>query len=252
MLDTIYADIVILGAVMVLAHIIHNRINNYFSDALIVGIGALTAVYFADSAVEVVIFLTGTALGYLVEFLGVYTRAWRYNTRNGYSNWTGVGWGLLILVIYKAQAMPWPVQIIILIPAVIIALRQIRNEGISSWFELVEFATRALAFFIAPGMWVLSFSLGILVEWVGTELFPTWKYPTLRYIRLGTAYPLLVILATHSVEYIFGQREFDIYPFAVIILYALVYLVSVLLSLPPDSRLRRWFGWRSATNPAQP
>lgn len=248
MLDTIYADILILGAVMVLAHIIHNRINNLLSDALIVCIGALTAYYFVASAVEVAIFLTGTALGYLIEFLGVYTRAWRYNTRSGYSNWTGVGWGLLILIIYKAQAMPWPVQLMILIPAILIALRQLRNEGIFGWFEAVEFATRALAFFIAPGMWVLSFSLGILVEWVGTELFPTWKYPALRYIRLATAYPLLVILAAHGMEYVFGLREFDLYPVAIIILYALVYVISVLLSLPPGSRLRRWFGWRSATS----
>ena len=250
MLESVYADMLILAAVMVLAHIIHNRINSLLSDAIIVSIGALTALYFVDSAVEVVIFIVGSALGYVVEFFGVYTRAWRYNTRNGYSNWTGTGWGLLILVIYKAQAIGWPVQVAILIPAVIIALRQMRNEGITGWFEVVEFVTRGLAFFIAPGAWVLSFSLGILVEWVGTELFPTWKYPKLRYLRLATAYPLLVILTHQGAEYAFGLREFDPLPFAVIVLYMVVYFISVGLALPPDSRLRRWFG-RPAVAPAE-
>ena len=242
MLDTIYADLLLVGTVMLFAHWIHNRLNNLVSDATIVGLGFLLGlVYLSDSTLERFIFLLGTALGYVIEYFGVHTRSWRYNTHNGYSNWTGTGWGLLILVIYKAEvaAISWPVLLALLAVALVIVFRKVKDNSIRDWFDVVDFTVRGLAFFIAPEIFVLAFSLGVFVEYIGTEVCKTWVYPTIRYINIATGYSLLVIFVLRSSEYLFGMREVTALPLVVIALFVAVYIFDVVRCLPPQSRIRQ-------------
>jgi hypothetical protein len=248
MLDSIYADLILLGAVMLFAHWLHNRLNNLISDALIVALGLVMALYFIENPAQAVVFVVGTALGYMIEYFGVHTRAWRYNTRNGYSNWTGTGWGLLILLIYKAEVggIGWPALLALLAVSLLIVLRLVKNNSIRDWFDVLDFGVRGLALLIAPEIFVLAFSLGIFVEYIGTEMFRTWVYPTIRYINLGTGYSLLVILVLRVTDYAFGLRELSPLPLVVIGLFAAVYLLGVMRSLPPESWLRRLPGLRRA------
>ncbi len=246
--DVIFADIALLGVVMVLAHVFHNRFNSLVSDAVLVVCGLLLALYFIDTPVQGFVFVLGALSGYTIEFFGVYTQAWRYNSKNGYSNWTGTGWGLLTLVIYKSMSLSWAALLVLLAVALVIVFRKVRNNNIRDWFDVLDFAVRGLAFFIAPELFVLAFSLGIFVEYIGTEVFPTWKYPTIRYLNIGTGYSLLVIFTILLSEYVFGLREVTAAPLVVIALFVLVYAASVVRSAPEGGWLRRWF---SALIPTQ-
>ncbi len=242
MLDTIYADLLMVGTVMLLAHWIHNRLNNLISDGVIVGLGFFLGLfYLSDSTLERFIFLMSTTMGYIIEYFGVYTRSWRYNTQNGYSNWTGTGWGLLILVIYKSEvaAISWPVLLALLAVALLVIFRRVKDNSIRDWFDVVDFTIRGLAFFIAPEIFVLAFSLGVFVEYIGTEVCKTWVYPTIRYLNIASGYSLLVIFVVRISEYLFGVREPAILPPLIIALFVMVYIFDVVRSLPPQSRIRQ-------------
>ncbi len=240
MLDSIFTDIVLLGIVMVLAHVFHNRFNSLISDAALVAAGMLLALYFIETPAQAFVFVLGTITGYTIEFFGVYTRAWRYNSKNGYSNWTGTGWGLLTLVIYKSMSLSWPILLVLLALALVIVFRKVKNNNIRDRFDVLDFTVRGLTFFIAPELFVLAFSLGIFVEYIGTEVFPTWKYPTIRYLNIGTGYSLLVIFTILLSEYVFGLRELTAFPLIVIGLFVLVYVFDVVRSAPAGSWMRRW------------
>jgi hypothetical protein len=159
---------------------------------------------FLHSHVQLVIFGGAVVLGYLTDTLGVYCKKWYYNTSSGYLLWPGIGWAALTLVLLYSYEKTSLLALSILfgLSLLIISLRR-KYLFQHTAYKFVFLLAKLSLFFVFPKLYILSFGIGILIEFLGVEVCKIWHYRKLSYLQIGTGYAVFMVYIQMLVQNIF-------------------------------------------------
>jgi hypothetical protein len=206
-----FARVFTLLLISIATFAIHNRFNSRANTLALILAGIGVSYLLIKTPMDLAVFLVGSIFGYVSDFLGVYTKKWRYNTPDGYCWWVGIGWGIFSLYIFRLQeASTFFVGMLLCISLVFLFVTK-KARPPETMGEVFNFCLMMAAFFFYPTVVGLSFTLGICVEYVAVELFHTWTYRNTSYLQLGTGYTIMLV--------------------------AILYIAGSFFSLPPVSHL---------------
>ena len=153
-------------------------------------LGVAVSWVYLESERDLLVFSLGLILGYVSDWIGVYNGYWKYQTQNGYSWWVGLGWGLVTMVVFQAVVLSnYYLAGLLIVSVGLILANKNEKESFAVWSSLLL----KLAFLVVyPKLFVLAFSLGVVLEYVAVERLKLWEYQRLSYVQIGTGYGLLV------------------------------------------------------------
>jgi len=175
----------------------HNKYKNFWWSSLIINFFCFVGAYLIISSTwDWVLFFVGSILNLGFDTAEVYRKKWRYNTNNGYVYWAGPGWGLITVIVKQASESINLLGLLVLgiIVALIIATRnkselQLENYKRSTW---LVFALLALVIF--PKLFLISFFVGIIFEYIAVTVLKSWSYSSPIFVLVGIGYGTLMVV----------------------------------------------------------
>ena len=176
----------------------HNKFKDFWwSSVVIIFFCFLGAYLIISTTWEWVLFFVGSILNLGFDTAEVYRKKWRYNTKNGYVYWAGPGWGLITVIVKQASESVGLPALLALgsIVALILLTRnkkelQLENFKRSHW---LFFAMLALVIF--PKLFLISFFVGIIFEYIAVTVLKSWSYssPIFILVLIGNCTLIVVI-----------------------------------------------------------
>jgi hypothetical protein len=226
------------------------RFHNWVSGVILLLLYLAISCYLIHDRVTLFIFLVAVTMGYLTDCIGVYTKGWRYRTKNKYSIWAGMGWAALTLTVFRTFVfLQFGTVFFFLLPALFILWKRNKHflKATSSGLPLL-FAELSMAI-ISPQLFLLSFSVGIIIEFLAVEGYKIWSYPEISYLQIGTGYATFMVFVYFFTQLLFSRVEVIswIPVVAVIIFYLNDLLFSELRALASRKKKKKVnnrFSWR--------
>jgi hypothetical protein len=196
--------------------VLHNRFKSWWIGVFLILTYLVVSHFFVTSSQEWWLFLFGVIAYGVIDTLAVYFHLWKYNTTHGYAIWVGPAWGILtILIHHMVLQASWPFIVFILAVAGMFIYSRKKREFDRSWFTLSGFNILKillipLCLFILPQTFLISFGMGVLIEFLAVEYFHTWKYPKPTYLQLGLEYGMLICSIEVSFAFALGARSWQL------------------------------------------
>jgi hypothetical protein len=181
--------------------LLHNRFNNTFGIVLVSFFLLCGSYLLIDTQQSFLVLFGGILIGLITDFLGVYTRRWKYHTKDGYNYWIGFAWGFVTLVIYQLRALSIPWLVLLLIAASAILVKK-KNNLPRTTFEWIFTVLKVIGIILYPAIFVLSLTLGIIIEYLAVEVFRSWHYANVSYLIVGMGYTTIVISVVYAAQYL--------------------------------------------------
>ncbi len=175
----------------------HNKFKDFWWSSVVINFFCFLGAYLIISTTwEWVLFFVGSILNLGFDTAEVYRKKWRYNTKNGYVYWAGPGWGLITVIVKQASESVGLPALLALgsIVALILLTRnkkelQLENFKRSHW---LFFAMLALVIF--PKLFLISFFVGIIFEYIAVTVLKSWSYNSPIFILVGIGYGTLMVV----------------------------------------------------------
>jgi hypothetical protein len=186
---------------LVFSLLLHNKFKSWWIGSFLILTYIAVSYFFITSIQEWWLFIFGTIAYGVIDTLSVYFHLWKYNTTHGYALWAGPAWGILTILIHHIVLdATWPFIIFLLILASIFIYSRKSREFNFSHFEIFKILLIVACGVLLPKIFLISFGMGVLIEFFSVEYFHTWKYPDPSYLQLGFEYGMLIC----SIEIVFG------------------------------------------------
>lgn len=190
-MSTIYV-ITIFTLIGAAAIVLHKKYNNTFGVVLVSLLLSIGSYFLIDDKIALYVLIGGVIIGYITDFLGVFTNRWKYFTNDSYNYWIGFGWGFVTIMIYQLRSVHW--SLLILTSAVALAiLFKKKNNLPRSKFEWFFTVLKIILGMMYPSIFILGIALGTIIEYLAVEVFKAWEYSNLSYLIVGIGYSTIII-----------------------------------------------------------
>ncbi|GIK83762.1 MAG: hypothetical protein BroJett025_03840 [Patescibacteria group bacterium] len=166
----------------------------------------------------------GSILNLCFDTAEVYRKKWRYNTKNGYVYWAGPGWGLITVIVKQASESVGLPALLVLgsVVALILLTRnkkelQLENFKRSHW---LFFAVLALVIF--PKLFLISFFVGIIFEYIAVTVLKSWSYNSPIFILVGIGYGTVMVV----IEVLMQVASFRFHPLNITFAFGIILFLT--------------------------
>lgn len=110
--------------------------------------------------------------------------------------WAGPGWGLITVIVKQAsETVSAPLVLVLgIIVALILLTRNKKEFQINSFKKSYWLVFAVLAFVIFPKLFLISFFVGIIFEFIAVVALKSWSYNSPVFVLVGIGYGTLMVV----------------------------------------------------------
>ena len=186
----------------------HNRFKKYLFSSILINVACVVgAAILITKPEEWALFIIASILNVLFDTAEVYRKKWQYNTESGYVYWAGLGWGFVTLIVKQLSTkISLPLLVVLALITLGVILSRNKSElNFSRYSKSTWLVFAVLALFISPQLFLVSFFIGILFEFIAVEVLHSWSYSSPIFILVGIGYGTLMVVIDVLLEMSQGQ-----------------------------------------------
>lgn len=196
---------------------------------IIISLLFLYTFFLIESSFHLLVFIISIIIGYITDFYGVRKNLWKYPTKSGYSLWVGIGWGTLILSIWKMSTIPIQISSFLVLTVFLVEYFYGTLKIYSKPILFIRYFSILILVFHYPNLFFLSFFFGMFNELLAVHKFQAWKYSEkYSFILFGFGYAMVSILTIIVTQFVLNYRIPDLLE---IIIFSLIFTSYIFESI---------------------
>lgn len=230
----------------------HNQYKRMWWSSVVIALLCVAGTFGVATTLEQwILFIVGSGINIVFDTVAVYRKKWRYNTHHGYVYWAGPGWGVVTVIVHQLATVASSSVLLFLISIAAAILYQRRKQEFSrhnySWRTTwIPFAIAAVL--LKPQLFLVSVSIGIILEFFAVTLFKTWEYPKPIFLHIGIGYGILMVLIDLCLRFFANGLSPTQWLYILAILGFFVFEYCLAVSKAKSVALLRFLGGRLGSN----